>query len=248
MRRLLIALLVLGFAASAAAQTPVYPRDSIVQVLNEVKAACPGPWATAHRENDARRWDYIIHASARLYAASGGSVGGNWKRGNVGDLSMDGVTFKATDGRFYFADVIVGAGGSNPSLAFNVTGEAPAHGFVSADALPRPVEACATPQPPTGPQPPVTAPVEPVDLKAALEAIAGLRKEVAALSDQVSSLMDRLARVANDANAAASAALNTQSIAQNMSDRLAVLESRPIPNVFVSNRLPIIGTITLRAQ
>jgi hypothetical protein len=113
-------------AAPAYAQTPVFPQAQISAILEQTARDCTRQWGNAHREGHPERYDYIIEAVKRLYLASGGTVGGNWRRVVIGDLSMDGLTIdmREPNGTIqrYFADVIAGAGGPNPRLVFNVTG------------------------------------------------------------------------------------------------------------------------------
>lgn len=235
------------FASSAFAQTPLYARDAIVQILHDTARDCPHQFSTAHREGSPERWDFIIEAATRAYRASGGTVGGNWRRGNVGDLSMDGFTYKATDGRFYFADVIAGAGGSNPQIVFNTTGEAPAIGFVSAGDLPRPVVPCSAATP--GPViPPPTTPPPATNLQPILDAIKGL-------SDQIAQLRAEVNAVAADARNAADRAGEVKAIAQNTRDRLEDINAQQqlVSNMLTnppvySGRAGFLGTVTLRPQ
>jgi hypothetical protein len=94
-------------------------QGEIVNILNQVRAQFPRAFQTAHT-NSSEKYDYIILAIRRLYAESGGTVGGNWRRASVGDLSMDGLSVEnPADGRYYFADVIFGAGGSNPGIQYD---------------------------------------------------------------------------------------------------------------------------------
>lgn len=103
--------------------TPQFPADQIKAILENLTREFPLDWSLAHRDGDPRRWNFIIRAIARLESASNGTVLGNWRRAVPGDLSMDGVSFLGQDWRWYFADVIGGAGGPNPTITFNVTGD-----------------------------------------------------------------------------------------------------------------------------
>jgi hypothetical protein len=88
----------------------------IVSHLNATAAAYPRAWQQAH-SGSSESWDFIILACRRLYTASGGTIGCNFRRAVVGDVSMDGLSIEnPSDGRYYFADVIAGAGGPNPSI------------------------------------------------------------------------------------------------------------------------------------
>ena len=159
----------LAFTAPAPlrAQTPVFPANRIVAILEQTATDCTRQWGNAHKEGSPERYDWIIEAVRRVYVASGGTVGGNWRRAIVGDLSMDGlsVLMQEPNGQqqYYFADVIAGAGGPNPRIVFAVTGMlrdgggayAP-HGFVKAGDLPPPVVGCGgTTIPPIDPVCPV---------------------------------------------------------------------------------------------
>ena len=94
-------------------------QADILGILNQVRAEFPRAFQTAHT-NSSEKYHYIILATRRLFEASGGTVGGNWRRAAVGDLSMDGISVEnPADGRYYFADVIGGAGGSNPMIQYD---------------------------------------------------------------------------------------------------------------------------------
>jgi hypothetical protein len=93
-------------------------QAEILGILNQVRAEFPRAFQTAHT-NSSEKYDYIILATRRLIVASGGTVGGNWRRASVGDLSMDGLSVEnPADGQYYFADVISGAGGCCPSITY----------------------------------------------------------------------------------------------------------------------------------
>jgi hypothetical protein len=186
------------------AQSPLFSADRIVEIHEQVARECPRQWQMSHaHEGDgwhAEARDYIIEVIKRVNKESGGSVGGNWRRGNVGDLSMDGVTFRAADGKFYFADTIRGAGGPSPSIGFNVTGEAPEVGFVDASELPAPARACGV-APPPAPKPnpdptpnpnPAPAPAPPVDLGPVLAALREAQADRDLLRAQIAALAERL--------------------------------------------------------
>jgi hypothetical protein len=92
----------------------------IISVLTQVRNAFPRAWSRAHHHGDPERYDFIILACRALYQRSGGTIGCNWRRAVVGDLSMDGLSVEnPADGRYYFADVIAGAGGPNPSIIYS---------------------------------------------------------------------------------------------------------------------------------
>jgi hypothetical protein len=92
----------------------------ISSILNQVRVAYPRAWSLAHRSSTPERWDYIILASRYLFQLSGGTIGANWRRARVGDLSMDGLSVEnPADQRYYFADAICGAGGPSPSVCYS---------------------------------------------------------------------------------------------------------------------------------
>jgi hypothetical protein len=100
-------------------------ETDIKAILEDTRLRYPRAWGNAHREGHDERYDYIVLATKALQAANvraGGSpeaIGGNWRRAVVGDKSMDGVSvLRDTDGRYYFEDVIAGAGGPNPSIKY----------------------------------------------------------------------------------------------------------------------------------
>jgi len=117
-------------------------QGEILAILNQTRADFPRAFQTAHTHS-AERYDFIILATRRLFLASGGTVGGNWRRAAVGDLSMDGLSVEnPADGRYYFADVIFGAGGPNPGISYappfhsgallrDVSGNYAPHGFAN---------------------------------------------------------------------------------------------------------------------
>jgi hypothetical protein len=131
MIRTILTIALLLTAQTAVAQQAVFSKDRILAILETTKSDCQRQWSTAHRDGSDERWDFIIEAVKRLDAASRredgkGTVVGNWRRAVIGDLSMDGLSIlmREPNGteQWYFADVIVGAGGSNPRLTINVTG------------------------------------------------------------------------------------------------------------------------------
>jgi hypothetical protein len=98
-------------------------ESDILSILTTVKDDHVDAWSQAHSTGPAR-YDYIILAGRALQAAnverrgSELAIGCNWRRAVPGDLSMDGITVMGPDGRYYFRDVIVGAGGPHPSLEY----------------------------------------------------------------------------------------------------------------------------------
>jgi hypothetical protein len=88
----------------------------ILSHLQATRNNYPNAFFNAHRGGP-ESWDFIILACRRLYSASGGTVGCNFRRAVINDVSMDGLSVEnPSDGRYYFADVIAGAGGPNPTL------------------------------------------------------------------------------------------------------------------------------------
>jgi hypothetical protein len=94
----------------------------INDILQQTARDYPRAWGKAHHQGDPEAWDWITLACKRLYDASAGTVRGNWRRGVPNDLSMDGVSVLLEDGQWYFADVIVGAGGPNPQIGYRRPG------------------------------------------------------------------------------------------------------------------------------
>lgn len=194
--RSVLVVALLAIASPAFAQ---FSGDRINQILHEIATDCPRAWSNAHREGHPERYDFIIYAVQRLYAASGGTVGGNWRRAVIGDLSMDGISVDGfADGR-RFADVIVGAGGTNPMLGYRTPGPdallrdsagnyAP-HGFVHARDLPAPAVPCSSSGPIDPPPPP---PPPTIDLKLVLEAIAALQQLLERLHVKADELAGKL--------------------------------------------------------
>jgi len=92
----------------------------ILGIMNQVRAAYPRAFQRAHTHS-AERYDYIILACRALFQAGGGTVGCNWRRAAVGDLSMDGLSIEnPRDRQYYFSDAISGAGGCCPSLRLSL--------------------------------------------------------------------------------------------------------------------------------
>jgi hypothetical protein len=184
-KRLLLAAFLLVQTTTVSAQQAVFSKDRIMAILETTQRDCQRQWSMAHGPTD-ERWDFIIEAVRRLDAASRredgkGTVVGNWRRAVIGDLSMDGLSIlmREPNGteQWYFADVIVGAGGSNPRLTYNVigmlrdsAGQYAPHGVARPDhpRFQAPVVGCGTNtlpgqpgQPPPSPPPPPVCPVCP---------------------------------------------------------------------------------------
>lgn len=96
-------------------------EQQINALLHTTATNYPRAWQHAHHEGDPERYDFIIIAGKYLSMASGGDIGCNWRRGVQGDLSMDGISV-LIDGQWRFADVIGGAGGSNPTIGYRTPG------------------------------------------------------------------------------------------------------------------------------
>jgi hypothetical protein len=127
-------------------------ESHINDILHRVKDAYPRAWGNAHHEGHPERYDWNILAGKALQAENvkaGGTpdaIGCNWRRADVGDLSMDGLSVMGPDGRYYFADIIVGAGGPNArpnyrtpfndaSLLRDRAGQYAPHGFADPSKL-----------------------------------------------------------------------------------------------------------------
>ncbi len=81
--------------------------SEILSHLKAIAAEFPRAWQHSAREGDPERLDFMILAWRRLYTVSGGTVGGNFRRAVVGDISADGISVEnPADGRYYYADVI----------------------------------------------------------------------------------------------------------------------------------------------
>lgn len=254
--RMLIALALLVVSGlPAAAQTPKFPAHDILRILEETRDACPRAWRNAHRRDTGEQFDFVIEAVKRLYAASGGTVGGNWRVGRVGDLSMDGITVEATDGRYYFSDIIIAAGTDDARLTFGISegtllrdgagnyiGEL---GFVPAHALPAPRVPCAAAPPPPPSEPPPPPPPPPsVNLTPVLDAIAQLRLQVEALRAQLDAMREKVDQAAYES-------LQAALRASDIKTAIEALKARPIAEGFPTyvGRVPMFGgTVTLTPQ
>jgi hypothetical protein len=155
-------------------------EDEIRDALQSVWNAFPVARQHAHQIGHEAAWDYNILAGKLVQAANikaGGSaeaIGCNWRRAVVGDLSMDGLSVQGPDGRYYFEDIIVGAGGSNPSIKYrhpfsdaqllrDASGAYAPHGYADPRKLTTHFQYDAAPvPPPVEPPPPVITPPAPV--------------------------------------------------------------------------------------
>jgi hypothetical protein len=204
-------------------------ETDIKAILEDTRQRYPRAWGNAHRKDHDERYDYITLAAKALQAANvaaGGSaeaIGGNWRRAVVGDKSMDGLSVMSpADGKYYFEDVIVGAGGPSPSIKYrhpfndgallrDAGGNYAPHGYADprewktshnyeAPGLPEPPK----PEPPKPEPPPVIVPVpDPAVLEALrllntgnafiINQLAAHRKDTEALHQQLASVSDLIA-------------------------------------------------------
>ncbi len=192
----LVALL-FSLAAPAFAQSPKFPADRINAILLQTAHDCDEAWRHAH-DGGPQENDFMIEADRRLYDASGGTVGGNWSRAQVGRFSRDGISVEFTDGRYYFQDVIGGAGGPNPTLHYSApgldallrdsSGNYAPQGFIHARDLPPMHTPCGASTPPPPTPTPTPAPAPPTDLKPILDAIGQLQQLLERLHVKVDEL------------------------------------------------------------
>jgi hypothetical protein len=202
-RRVLLALFIL--AAAILAPSAVFAQyrpdeiadrgfhERVLTVGRQVAAQYPNAWRNAHNAGEpagsefVRRWVFALRANGILACVNG-------KRGSD-TLSQDVLTFPLTSGgaqdtsgryhgRIAIVDVIVGAGGPNPSLGFGDVSEfAPGkciEPFLdSTDTGTFPPVDPVTPPPVV--TPPAPAPAPGVDLGPVLAELRALRAEVAEL-------------------------------------------------------------------
>ena len=215
----------------------------------------------AHREGHPAACDYITIAGQALQrenVARGGEwddIGCNWRRARVGDQSMDGLSVKnPADGRYYFEDVIASAGAPHASIKYR-------HPF-DEGALLR--EVAGGPYAPHGYADPrgltthfhydVVEPARPAactcDLTRVETALQALGRTCSALATQVGATKASVDAAKESADAAKFAAEHAQGAAEDARDEARrVLRSDGVkPPVYVSNRLPLVATITLRPQ
>jgi hypothetical protein len=203
-------------------------ETDIKAILEDTRLRYPRAWGNAHREGHDERYDYIVLATKALQAANvraGGSpeaIGGNWRRAVVGDKSMDGVSvLRDTDGRYYFEDVIAGAGGPNPSIKYrhpfndgamlrDAAGNYAPHGYADprewktahdyeSPGLPEPPK----PEPPPPPPPVIVPGPDPAVLESLrllntgnsfiINQLAAHRKDTEALHQQLANCYDLIA-------------------------------------------------------
>jgi hypothetical protein len=222
----------------------------INEILQQTANDYPRAWSKAHHQGDAEAWDWITLACRRLYEASGGAVRGNWRRGVQGDLSMDGVSVCLEDGQWYFADVIVGAGGPNPQIGYRRPGpdgllrnSAGQYIGEAGAADPRTLRTHfnydTTPIPVAPPSHPPLAPA----FQCQFQPAAAL--DLSGLQAKLDAIMQALAEVRAEAAEATKAARFAETAATEA--RLAVgAIPKPEPPVYYSQELPVIGTISLR--
>jgi hypothetical protein len=156
-------------------------EDEIRNSLQSVWNAFPQAREHAHHQGHPAAWDFNILAGKLVQAENvkaGGSpeaIGCNWRRAVVGDLSMDGLSvLNPADGRYYFKDIVVGAGGPNPRIEYrhpftddrllrDASGAYAPHGYADPRKLTTHFQYDAAPvPPPVEPPPPVITPPAPV--------------------------------------------------------------------------------------
>jgi hypothetical protein len=105
------------------------PSDAVAEVIaigNRTAAAYPRAWSKCHHEGDPERLDFIVLFARAAYHSAvinrTHRAGINGKRGDEDDPSMDILDFLAngtTNLRdVTAADVVLGAGGSNPKIHY----------------------------------------------------------------------------------------------------------------------------------
>ena len=208
----------------------------------------------AHQQGHPAACDYITLAGQALQrenVARGGDwldIGCNWRRARIGDQSMDGLSVKnPADGRYYFEDVIASAGTADASIKYR-------HPFYD-EALLR--EVAGGPYAPQGFADPrelkthfrydAIEPPRSVECRFDLSRI---EAALAALEKSSSLLAVEMRATRESAQAAKSAAEEARDKAQEV---LIKEDGDPPahvcnPPIYVSNRLPVIGTITLRPE
>jgi hypothetical protein len=220
----------------------------------------------AHRQGHPAACDYITIAAQALQrenVARGGAwddIGCNWRRAKIGDQSMDGLSVKnPADGRYYFEDVIASAGTPAASIKYRhpfrdeallravAGGPYAPHGYADPRELrthfPYTESASPSPSPPS----PVPPPRSTAECKFDP---AGIEAPLATLKSLCSNLVEQIDATREIAEAAKVAAEEARRAAEEARDEVRTVVSREeaaVP-VYVSDRLPVIGTITLRPQ
>jgi hypothetical protein len=213
----------------------------------------------AHRQGHPAACDYITVAAQALQrenVARGGAwddIGCNWRRAKVGDQSMDGLSVKnPADGRYYFEDVIASAGTPAASIKYRhpfrdeALLRAVAGGPYAPQGYADPRELrthfqfteIAPPEPPAGPT--TDNKFDPARIEAAL----------VALQSVCSNLVEQVSATRVQAEAARVAAEEAKAAAEQAREEVRSVASKeePAGPVYVSDPLPVIGTITLRPQ
>jgi hypothetical protein len=104
--------------AGMAGKRHLSPGD-VLGLIESVARRYPRAWQLAH-STAPERHDFAILVARELFTESGGTIGGNWRRAVIGDFSMDGLSIEnPADGRYYFRDYIVGAGGPHARISYD---------------------------------------------------------------------------------------------------------------------------------
>ena len=103
--------------------------QEIIRTAEEVARLYPRAFSHCHDESKEEN-DFIILVGQACNRIDR-TIGCNWSRGVKDDLARDGLTIHdIPSGKYVFADIVAGAGASGQHIVFNVTGEAPAAGWV----------------------------------------------------------------------------------------------------------------------
>ena len=203
-------------------------------VVAQLSQQYPQEWRDAHNPSGGgphteafiRRLAWVLHSTVDA------RFGLNGKRGNPNDISDDALNFRGvgpghdpTNGNapVTVIDCIGGAGGPNPTPAWQVFDTLPGPG---AWVQPVPVDGSVGGgvTSPT-PRPPSPAP----DLRPVLDALAALDARVTGLALEVSDVKARLFTTERDAATAAFEALNA---ATRASEIKTLLDARPVAPVY----------------
>jgi hypothetical protein len=229
--------------------------EQINEILRQTARDFPRAWSKAHHQGDPEAWDFITLASQRLFAASGGRVRANWRRGVVNDLSMDGISVQLEDGQWYFADVIAGAGGPNPQVSYRRPGpdallrNAAGQYIGEAGAAdPRALRThfdygAQAPASGSAPPPPPADPPAGISLKCNFQPAPVV--DLSAISAKLDSILQALAEVRAEVAEATKAARFAETAATEARLAVEALPKPVPPPVYRSKELPVIGTISL---